>query len=113
MKMTAEAADSLTEERTGTATTMNSAIKEVYGDKDKEQFHIFKPQNACIVDKEGFIACGPIVGYERPSDTIKKPGITLYDDLNPIKPKDDLLDRGKVTKYQKENLIDELDKPGK
>ncbi|MBL0185246.1 MAG: hypothetical protein IPP97_05925 [Candidatus Obscuribacter sp.] len=113
MKMTAEAAERQAEESTAATATMNSAIKEVYGDKGGAQFHIFRPQNACIVDKDGFIACGPIVGIERPSDTIKKPGFTLYDELNPEKPKDDLLDRRKCTEPQKENFIDLEEKPRK
>lgn len=113
MKLTAEAADRLTEERTATTNTMTSAIEEVYGDKDSAKFHIYRPQNVCIVDKEGFIACGPLVGVERPSEPIKKPGITLYDQLNPEKPKDDLLDRESFNKPQKESFLDLVDKTRK
>jgi hypothetical protein len=32
--------------------------------------YLNKPENTCIIDREGFIACGPIVGVERPSTPI-------------------------------------------
>lgn len=44
---------------------------------------IMKPADACILDREGFIACGPIVGYPRP----EKPGIGAFIlPENPLEP---------------------------
>lgn len=31
-----------------------------------------KPENACVADADGYIVCGPIVGYERPAQPTLK-----------------------------------------
>ncbi len=72
MKMTAEAAERQAEQSAANPNTMNGLIKEVYGDSVSAYQSIQKPENACIIDQGGFIACGPIVGYERPTEPIKK-----------------------------------------
>lgn len=87
MKMTEEAAESLNRYSAEATPSMNALIKELLGDKGGFSFQIPKPQNACILDKDGYIACGPIVGLERPSEPIKKPDFTLYNELNPEKPR--------------------------
>lgn len=46
--------------------------------------YLNKPENTCIIDREGFIACGPIVGVERPSAPIKLHKPTL-EEINPPK----------------------------
>lgn len=95
MKMTAEAAERQAEQSAANPNTMSSVIDEVYGDRSRAQLSIEKPQNTCILDKSGFIACGPIVGYERPAEPTDKPWIL---DGKPTKPIDDLLNGGKPTK---------------
>jgi len=73
MKMTAEAAEREAEQRAANPNSMNGVIKEAYGDGALAVITAQKPQNACIIDRDGYIACGPIIGQERPADTIKKP----------------------------------------
>lgn len=84
MKLTAEAAERLNDERTSTSTSMNGVIKEIYGDNSLAQL-TKKPLNACVLDQDGFIACGPVVGYERPSNPMK-PIIKDLDEGKPVKP---------------------------
>ena len=53
----------------------NKASQEAYS---KEAVNIAAdPGRACVKDEKGFIVCGPIVGYERPSGEEEKAGKVL------------------------------------
>lgn len=49
------------------SSTLSEAVQSTTTLKDIQSIvAITKPADACILDREGFIACGPIVGYPRP-----------------------------------------------
>lgn len=54
--------------------------------------------DVCIRDQDGFIACGPIVGYERPEPPIFKPRFDKPNDIEkfPSKPMQELSPRDLV-----------------
>ncbi len=61
------------------------------GDFKKHVVIRIKP-DACILDQDGFIACGPIVGYERPELPTFKPRFGQPNDIEkfPSKPMQEL-----------------------
>lgn len=84
MKMTAEAARALEDQESLSNQNMNSARATELIDKvDIDKFmRMQKPsERACVVDNDGFIACGPIVGYERPAAPIKLIKPQLSDEM--------------------------------
>lgn len=76
--------DSLNEKPTDKPDKFSESMNSMSLDDVKK--YLVKPSNTCIVDQDGFIACGPIVGVERPRDPIilERPRL---DDVNPPKSK--------------------------
>lgn len=68
-------------------TVLSAEVQATMSLNDVKALNSYKePARACVVDKEGYIACGPIVGTPRPEVPPFKPYFPVPDEIKPLWP---------------------------